>query len=480
MPDRLPAAVRAVLAGALICFSLPPWGWWPLAILGVALWDDLIADAGWRKRFGRTWLVCVAWLGPGMVWMWDMTPPGYLLATVTYAGYFAVGAAVAPGGRWRVVALPAAVVVAELSRWSFPFGGVPLATLPQSQVASPWAFVVRVGGPLLLAALTVVLAQGVRAVARGHRRQGALAVGALVLVGALGAVAPSGSATGTLDVAAVQGGGEQRTRATDTSSREVFERHLAASELVRSPVDLVLWPENVVNVSGTLDANIEQEELAELARRLDATLVVGIVESISDTEFLNAALVFDANGDVVDRFDKVRTVPFGEFVPLRSIIERLNSEVPGRDARAGSGPGVLDTPAGRFGVVISWEAFFANRGRSGIAEGGEALLNPTNGSSYWLTMVQTQQVASLRLRALETGRWVVEASPTGFTSVVRPDGTVLQRTDVSERAVVHATIELRTGDTLYVRYGDWPMLLAALGALVACRVPTVRSRFAQS
>ncbi len=465
--DRIPVAVRCAVAGALIWLSLPPWGWWPLAIVGLALLDDLLSDTSWATRARRMWLVALCWLAPGMVWMWDLTPPGYLLASVVYAGYFAVGAAFTPPGDGRRVALPAAMVIAELCRWSFPFGGVPLATLPQSQVDTPWAQVVRIAGPLLLAAATVVLGQALASAARRQVRPAAVGTALVAVVWIVALLAPSGEVTGSLDVAAVQGGGPQRTRAEDTDDRVVFDRHLAASELIEQPVDLVLWPENVVNVDGPLLENVEHIELQALARALDATLVVGTVETISDTAFLNAAVAYGPDGEVVDRFDKVRTVPFGEFVPLRSLIEKLSSEIPGRDAVAGSGPGMIDTPAGRFGVVISWEAFFANRGRSGIAEGGEAILNPTNGSSYWLTIVQTQQVASLRLRAMETGRWVVEAAPTGFSSIIDPDGTVHQRTAVSEQAVVHGTIELRTGDTWYVVVGFWPMLIGSIIALAA-------------
>ena len=83
---------------------------------------------------------------------------------------------------------------------------------------------------------------------------------------------------------------------------------------------------------------------------------------------------------------------------------------------------MLRTDAGTFGVAISWEVFFTQRVREGVQEGGEVVLNPTNGSSYWLTQVQSQQVASSQLRAIETGRWVLQAAPTGFSAVVDPDG----------------------------------------------------------
>ena len=90
------------------------------------------------------------------------------------------------------------------------------------------------------------------------------------------------------------------------------------------------------------------------------------------------------------------------------------------------------------------------------------LLNPTNGSSYWLTVVQTQQIASSRLRAIETDRWVVQAAPTGFSAVITPEGDVIERTGISESRVIQTTVELRHGDTLAVRLGAWPVAFAAV------------------
>jgi apolipoprotein N-acyltransferase len=95
------------------------------------------------------------------------------------------------------------------------------------------------------------------------------------------------------------------------------------------------------------------------------------------------------------------------------------------------------------------------------------VLNPTNGSSFSGTLVQTQQVASSRMRAIETGRWLLQVAPTGFSAVIAPDGTVEQRTAVSERRVLHATVGIREGTTLYTRWGLAPALAVALAGLAA-------------
>ena len=120
---------------------------------------------------------------------------------------------------------------------------------------------------------------------------------------------------------------------------------------------------------------------------------------------------------------------------------------------------------GTLGISISWEVFFDHRARDAIGNGGQVLVNPTNGSSYWLTIVQSQQIASSRLRAVETGRFVLQAAPTGFSSIISPDGEVLDRTGVSEQRVLYGTIEMRTGRTTAVALGAWPMLAFSIGVL---------------
>ena len=197
--------------------------------------------------------------------------------------------------------------------------------------------------------------------------------------------------------------------------------------------------------------------------------VVGFFERTADREAnRNYAAAYDSSGIPVDTYDKVQLVPFGEYVPLRSSVERFSDELPARDVRAGPSdvPAVLDTALGPLGVSISWEIFFDHRARNAVGDGdARVLLNPTNGSSYWLTVVQTQQIASSRLRAIETDRWVVQAAPTGFSAVITPDGEVIERTGISESRVIQTTVELRHGDTLAVRLGAWPVALAAVVTL---------------
>ena len=396
-----------------------------------------------------------------MFWMWDLTKPGYVIAGSLYAAYFGVAAALCPPGRARWIALPGAFLLAEVARWTFPFGGVPLANLALSQAAAPLGQTARVAGAYLVVVLVVVGGIALSAAwSRNWVVAGSIAVG-IVAVWGIAMVAPQGHDVAPLRIALVQGGGPQRTRAADTDAHEVFARHLRESEQITTPVDLVVWPENVVALEGPLDGSPEDAQLSALARKLDTTLVVGVTEDVGTAYFRNAAVVINPDGS------RGRSLRQGAAGALRRVRPparahrapgREGAGLPDRDAIAGTGPAVLHTPVGTLGTAISWEVFFPDRARDAISNGGEVLLNPTNGSSYWLTILQTQQVASSRLRAIETGRWTLQAAPTGFSAIIEPDGTLVERTDISEARVLEGTITRREGQTWATTVGPWPVL----------------------
>jgi apolipoprotein N-acyltransferase len=455
-----------------VAASLPPWGWWPLAFVGVVVLDRLVAGRPRRSCATRAFLFGLGWFSAGMGWMWHFSIPGYLAAIAVHAGYVAVAAAIAPTGRWRWLALPAALTLAEALRFCFPFGGVPLASLGISQVSGPLATPARLGGVLLITWLTFQIGCGLSAVIERRALPVIVAVGATTVVLALAAVAPTGEDSGrTLRMALVQGGGEQGTSAIEVPPALVFERHLTATANLEGPVDVVVWPENVVDVNDLAFADsVPRQLIAAEAARLQAPIMVGITEDVGD-RFLNAEVVISPDGEISDRYEKVRRVPFGEYLPLRGLLEALRApgiEQLGSDAVPGSGPAVLELPDGtRLAVAISWEIFFGGRVRDGVKAGGEIVTNPTNGASYEGTIVQTQQVASSRLRALESGRWVAQVSPTGFSAYISPSGEVHQRTTITEQEVIRRDVPLRTGRTWYVRLGELPWVALAAAVLAS-------------
>ena len=464
----------ALGSGAFVAFSLPPWGWWPLACIGIAIFARITTSGITRKRtqFLLGTIFAFGWFAPGMCWMWFLTPPGYVIAVILFAAFHGVASVVGSRSMYPLVALPLAHALAETFRFSFPFGGVPLASLAISQSASPLVGIVRIGGPLLLTFCVLQIGFALSQLVVAPKMKHLAVFGGIVaLVVCAGIVAPNGSDTGeTRTIAAVQGGGPQGTLAINTNPRDVVERHLAATRAITSTnLDMVIWPENVIDVADFYDS-VERTEIAEQAARLNAPFVVGITEDMNARYFTNAQIVVNEDGTLGDRYDKVRRVPFGEFVPLRGLLETLGAPVDRipRDALAGSDIAQLQVDDTTVGVVISWEVFFSGRANEGVEAGGSVLVNPTNGSSYTGTILQTQQIASSRLRAIENGRWLVQVSPTGFSAFISPTGEVFDRTGVSEQRVLERTINLRSGRTLYSNLGDLPfivLMVAVLGSL---------------
>ena len=267
------------------------------------------------------------------------------------------------------------------------------------------------------------------------------------------------------------------------------ERHLEATATIDAERDLdfVLWPENTIDVND-LRSTPEFEDfsnspirdlVAAEANRLGAPVVVGITEDARADDptarrYTNAQVVVMPDGELAGRYDKVRRVPFGEYVPLRDVLEKITSAVdqvgeavPGTERAVLTFDVESQAEPVQLATVISWEVFFGGRAREGVTDGATIIINPTNGASYTGTIVQSQQVASSRLRAIETGRWVVQAAPTGFSAVINSDGDVLQRTSVSEQRVLYADVEMRTGNTWYTQLGDGPFIWLLVVVLAA-------------
>jgi apolipoprotein N-acyltransferase len=442
-------------AGVLVAASLPPWGWWPLSFIGLAWYASLARQRQTTSPFVTGIVFAVGWLLPGMAWMWFLTAPGFIIAVALFATFHGIAAKLAssfPHEKQHTGALIVFHALAEAVRLSWPFGGVPLATLGIAHASSPFASLVTWTG--VIGVSVVVLWIGF-----SQRKFRALLL-SLVLVGVANVWDGTTSTGRTLQLAVVQGGGEQGTHAVDTNPRDVFLKHLSLTRTLMPSAtrSAVVWPENVINVSATglFVDSVEYQELREEAKRLNVPFVVGITEDAGKDAFTNAQVVIDPQLGITSRYDKVRRVPFGEYMPMRSFLSAVGAPthlVP-RDARAGDARGWIDIGDERAAVAISWEIFFGGRVNEGVVDGATFIINPTNGSSYTWTILQTQQVASSRLRAREQRRWVVQAAPTGFSAFIDPNGTVLDRTAISESQVIERTISLRTGRTPYSLLGN--------------------------
>ena len=492
-----------ILAGVLCTLSVPPFGFWPLAIVGLGVLSYSMSSysmssysmssysmsqysiaqsspgLGLRTRIRMAMLFGLALYGPSLWWMSAFSLPGAIFVAALESVITALVFAALPR-RHSAALMPAGIVLADSLRSLWPFGGLPLGGIDLGQATGPLARSAAFGGRLLVVAIAACLGAALAGMVRGfaspdpsarvHGRRSTI-VGVVL---SLGTAVMWWAPTGVHDdgrvvrVAVVQGGGSRGNLASDDNSRRTFDAHLATTRSLPRDrrIDIVLWPENTVDVV-KLETSREFALLLKESRELNAPLLVGLVEDVSDRILLNEQAVVDPNGTVSERFEKVRRVPFGEYFPFRSIIEKYNlAPIPRRDFRPGTRAGTLDAANVRFAVSISYEGFFDDRSRGGVRAGGRALLIPTNASSYTTTQVPTQQLAAARLRAIETGRWTVQAGPTGLSVVATPTGELRWRSTIEKRQTHIADIALRSGWTPYVRFNDLPMLVVTIGAIL--------------
>lgn len=416
--------------------------------------------------------------------MVDFQAVGALLVVLLETAFITAAVTLTPS-RFAIAATPAALVLAEAARDRVPFGGLPMAGIALGQVEGPFGQTARLGGALLVLGLTALTGAALAAAARGARLRATAAAlfAAVAVLTVAGHVAPDGGPSkDVIDIAVVQGGGRRGFRAVDSDAQQVFDAHVAATGLVKPPVDLVLWPEDVVDITVPIQEAREADTLGALAQELQAPLIAGVVEDDDATRFRNAAVLFEADGAIAGRYDKNHRVPFGEYVPGRGLIEKLvDLSVIPRDAIPGDGPGLLrPATTGPLGVVISYEVYFPDRARAAVNAGARVLLVPTNAASFKTSQVPTTEVAAAQLRAIETGRDLAQAAPTGYGALVDHHGNVEARTVLGRREVLRGVLHERTGRTPYTRTGDWPLVLLAAAALAAAWLRAKRVRRSSS
>ncbi len=520
VPARGRVAVPALAAGLGLAFSLPPWGWWWLAFPAAGLLWWRLGGLRPRTRLWAGWLAGLGCYVPGLMWVRSFTLPGAVVLIALEAGFMALACLAVSAGPVvaRALAFPAAMTLAEAARQTWPFGGLPPGGVFLGQADGPVLGVARVGGPLLVTAAVYLggvglgalcaaaartvrdrrraraftradlrfgnspvptsgqVSPGLRDAAGGHWTAvltGAVALATLCGLGVVADHAPDGGpSVGTVTSAAVQGGGARGFRKSQVDPARVLAAQFAATDMLEASDHgvsprLVLWPEDVVSLDVPLTGSPEEAVLGNLARRLGSTLVVGVTETISSSAFRNEAVAFGPDGALVDRYEKVHRVPFGEYVPYRSVFAHLGdlSSVP-LDAVPGTGSGLLTTPAGPLGTMISYEVFYADRGRASVVAGAQLLIVPTNASSYATAQVPAQEVAAAEFQAVAQGRDLLQAAPTGYSAAITHRGTLLRRSVLGARQVVTAVLDRRVGQTLFVRFGDTPVLIAAAIALL--------------
>lgn len=478
-----PAARRLLLAlaaGLLLFAGHPPldWGWAglfalaPLTALGVSCRASprpLRGAFAWGLTAGLVFFV------PLLEWVGRFGVVPWLLLTLLQASFVGLYTVLLAG--WRRVGLlvvaPVLWAGVEALRGRWPLGGLPWGQLGYSQhdggLLLEGARTVGVLGVTTLCATVGVCAYGVAsALWAAWRDGGAPALGeqgvrasrtplmALLLVlvaGVLLGGEPPAVSGESIDIAAVQGNDLPETAGVGHGRVVEIARRVTglSTEIVDDgPMpDVVVWPEN------SLDRDVRQSEALRnlvqpaLAALDGAPVLAGmLVDGPRPRTFLNTVSLLEPGPRVAERYVKQRVVPFGEYVPGRRFLNWVPAleQIP-RDALPGDELHLFEIGGARIGVPICFENIFPEVSRDMVRAGADVLVVSTNNASYGFSSASPQHLAFSRLRAVETGRWILHAGISGISAVVDPEGRTSQETRQFERAIVRAELPLVRGRT---------------------------------
>ncbi|MFD3541056.1 apolipoprotein N-acyltransferase [Streptomyces sp. NPDC058662] len=496
------SAAAAVPAGALPALSFPAPALWWFAYVALVPWMLLLRSAPTGRRAalegwlgGAGFILAVHhWLLPslhvfllpvaallGVLWIPWALLVRRLLGGVPSAGR--TGAA--------LVLVPAGWLLSELVRSWQGLGG-PWGLLGASQwQVQPALRLASVGGVWLVSLLVVavncalvalVAAPGTRAPAVAG------ATGCAVLTGAVWLWAPAPAVSGGLRVGVVQPG---PVAGPDSAERRFDVGERLTRELVGRSADLVVWGESSVGEDLAARPDLARR-LAALSSEVGAPLLVNVDARRSDRPGIyKSAVLVGPLGPTGDRYDKMRLVPFGEYVPARALLGWATSvgKAAGEDRIAGAAPVVMDLPAGpdapagasgaragvRVGPLVCFESAFPDMSRRLVRDGADLIVAQSATSTFQESWAPAQHASLAALRAAETGRPVVHATLTGVSAVHGPSGgrvgPVLPTSASTARVY---GVPLSGSTTFYARHGDWAVAaslaaLAAYGAAVGVR-----------
>ncbi|WP_181646987.1 apolipoprotein N-acyltransferase [Streptomyces sp. WAC00263] len=504
MPDtlvrpRTSAALRtlapAAAGGLLLYAAFPPLGLWFLAPLGPALLALAARGRSKRAAFAAGTVFGLVFFGPLIVWLANLGTLPWLALTVVQA--LVLGLATIPLPRllalpgWPVFAAAWWVAV-EAVRGRAPLGGFPWGRLAFSQADAPYAAWAALGGAPLLTFATALLGSLLpyTATAPVDRRRKALAAtcaGAAALVAVPLTLPAAAPAKRTAVVAVVQGN-VPRARSLDEQARVqgVAGNHARETARLAAAVrqgdaerpDVVLWPENALDSDPTRDP-VLGSLVADSVRALDRPLLVGaILRGPRDTSY-NAGQLWRPGQGPVAFYAKRQLVPFGEYIPARSLLGGLGSlQLIPRDFTPGSSTKPLVAGRVRMADVICYEIAYDGRVRDSVQAGANLLVVQTNNATYERAFEageSDQQLAMARIRAIEFGRAVAVSSTSGVSALVAPDGRVTDRADTWRSATLERRVPLMEGRTVAERLGAWPEALLA-GLTVAGLATGLRRR----
>ena len=460
------AVLVAVAAGLILDLAYPSVGWWPLAFVGVGLsLVALIGRSAWGALlvgfiFGITfYLVHIVWLNRylGVI-------PWFALA-VAATIYVALGSVLialayrwmprAAPGRWAQLVLTPLLIAGlwtlrELVTGSWPYTGFPWARIGMSQSESPLSHLTSWIGVTGLSFLMVAFTAGTIEWLRLRQWSDVRTALPVAGLGIALLVTPQFPTTpaGTMTVGSVQGNGPSGY--FDARQRnDILNAQLSAStDLIGQDMDVLLWPEGGIDSDPMTNATTAAV-LDGLSEAADAPLLVNAATTRGDLTY-NTSMLWEAGEGAVQYHDKTHPVPFGEYVPDRWFYEMIVPDLIGligREYTPGSNPPYVDIDGTGVGLAICFDVIYDDVIHEGARGGAEVYMFQTNNADFRNTDENLQQLAFARMRAIETGRSVVNISTVGTSQVIGPDGATIDSLPADQAGAMLTDVPLRTGLT---------------------------------
>lgn len=507
--SRLPAViwrpVAAVSGGLISSLAFPRENLPALIFVSVILITASIKGL----RFWAAWII--GFLGGAAFYLSQIEwlslylgPVPWLALSILEALIFAFGMAfialvwswlektIPVAARWRSAAIATAIAALWTAReWlsiTVPYGGFPWSRLSQTQSDTYLANWVFIGGLGLLTFVIALVAAQVLIWLIDVRSKKirmdffgtALLLLALVIPAAIN---PSANAEeGTVTLGAVQGNANAGLFSNETPGK-ILKNHLDATELLRASslfddLDVVVWPENASDLSpfANRPARSAIEELVN--KQIKAPLIFGTITERGDKIF-NSSILWMPETGPVDWYDKKRPVPFAEYVPNRDFWYQLAPDLIGLVSRGynfGERDGIFEIGEKKFGALICFEIAIDDIGRDLVSDGAQIILSQTNNADFGRSDETFQQAAFARLRAIETGRYVVNISTVGVSAIYASDGRVVEQIPTFEPSAMIHKLPLRSSITPAMMFGavyDFVLNLIALALIVAMLLQTV-------
>lgn len=485
----------AVLSGFLLDLAYPSVGLWPLAFLSIVLTlatlvgrgvgGALIIGGSYGAAFMLVHLMWVVqFLGPAP-WM----ALGLLEAALIAAGSVLIALVyrwsgrVLPG-RWAQLLVVPMVVAAtwllrEIVMGLWPYSGFPWARLGMSQADGPFAEVASWAGVTGLSFLMVLLCAATLQYVRVARFKDLRAALPAALLGIAMLLLPRFPTTpsGEMRIGWVQGNGPS-AYFDEREPGDIFTAQAAATRpLLGRDMDLLVWPEGGVDTDPLINRSTAAA-LDDLVRAVGAPLLINAATS-RDGATYNTSLLWTEEGKVPQLHDKANPVPFGEYVPDRWFYELIAPELVGliqREYTPGSNPPYVTVDERGIGLAICFDVIYDDVIWQGAQQGAEVFVFQTNNADFRGTDENLQQLAFARMRAIETGRSVVNVSTTGTSQVIDAAGQILETLQTGQAGARISVVPLHTGQTPAVVIGPWLTLTLSLGALAAASALAVAYR----